>query len=38
MKKEDIVRDIRIFNKKIYGKAPIFLIFNENEIIIEENY
>ena len=38
MKKEDIVRDIKILSKKIYGKTPNFLNVNENELIIEENY
>ena len=38
MKKEDIVRDIKILSKKIYGKTPNFLNINENEIIVEENY
>ena len=38
MKKEDIVRDIKILSKKIYGKTPNFLNVNENEIIVEEHY
>ena len=38
MKKEDIVRDIKILSKKIYGKTPNFLNVNENELIVEENY
>ena len=38
MKKEDIVRDIKILSKKLYGKTPNFLNINENEIIVEENY